>query len=105
MNANVEGILLVKSDRINERIKEYTNHFLNLEQVRENETISKDDFKEYVAGIHVIVTTELNSKGVERKWKRLYKKPENLNNAYSQGIMRGLMNWLKTLMMNLRRKN
>lgn len=69
MNANVEGATLVKSDRINERIKDYTKYFLNLEQNKDSETITKDDFKEYVAGIHVIVTTELNNKGVERKWK------------------------------------
>ena len=69
MNANVEGATLVKSDRINERIKDYTKYFLNLEHNKESETITKEDFKEFVAGIHVIVTTELNNKGVERKWK------------------------------------
>jgi len=69
MNANVEGATLVKSDRINERIKDYTKYFLSLEQNKESETITKEDFKEFVAGIHVIVTTELNNKGVERKWK------------------------------------
>lgn len=69
MNANVQGTTLVKSDRINERIKNYTNYFLNLEQIKDGETITKEDFKEYIAGIHVIVTTELNDKGVERKWK------------------------------------
>lgn len=69
MNANVQGTTLVKSDRINEHIKDFTKYFLNLERIRESETITKEDFKEFVAGIHVIVTTELNNKGVERKWK------------------------------------
>lgn len=69
MNANVEGATLVKSDRINEHIKDFTKYFLRLERIRESKTITKEDFKEFVAGIHVIVTTELNNKGVERKWK------------------------------------
>lgn len=70
MNANTKGALLVKSDRINERIDEFTKHFLSLERNKDSETITKEDFKEFVASMHVIVTTELNEKGVERKWTK-----------------------------------
>lgn len=69
MNANVKGNLLVRCDRINDRIEEFTKHFLNLEQNKDSKTITKEDFKEYVKSLHVIVTTELNERGVERKWK------------------------------------
>lgn len=74
MNANTRGYLVVKCDRINERIKDYTKYFLNLEQNKDSKTITKEDFKEFVAGIRVIVTTELNNKGVERKWTKWLQK-------------------------------
>lgn len=68
MHANTKGTVLVKSDRINERIDTFANYFLSMEQNKDKDVISKEDFKEFVASMHVIVTTELNEKGVERKW-------------------------------------
>ena len=39
--------------------------------MKENrETISRDNFKEFVKSIHLIITTELNEKGVGRKWNK-----------------------------------
>ena len=69
MTASTKGTLLVKCDRINDRIDEFTKHFLNLEQNKKSDTITKEYFMEFVLSMHVIVTSELNEKGVERKWK------------------------------------
>lgn len=70
MNANTRGCLLVKSDRINDRIDDFAKHFLKLEHISDSETITKEDFAEFVASMHVIVTTELNEKGVQKKWSQ-----------------------------------
>lgn len=70
MNASINGILLTKSDRINARIDEFEHYFLNLDVVKDNSTISKEHFKEFVKSLHLIVTTELTEKGVERKWNK-----------------------------------
>lgn len=69
MTASTTGILLTKSDRINSRIDEFEKYFLKQVIAKENENISKEDFLDFVKSIHLIVTTELNQKGVERKWK------------------------------------
>lgn len=66
MNANTRGTIYVKQDRVNERIDKFADYFLKLEENKE--TISRDNFKEFVKSIHLIITTELNEKGVERKW-------------------------------------
>lgn len=66
MKANTTGVLFVKADRVNERIDKFADYFLNLEENKE--TITPDNFKEFVKSIHLIITTELNEKGVERKW-------------------------------------
>lgn len=68
MNANTKGVISVKSNRINERVDEFTERFLN--QDENQESISRENFKSYVKGIHIIVSTELTEKGVERKWKK-----------------------------------
>lgn len=69
MNINTKGTLLTKADRINARIDEFEHYFLNLEVIKDNERIPKEQFKEFVKSIHLIVTTELNEKGVDRPWK------------------------------------
>lgn len=69
MNANTKGTLFVKADRINDRVDALSNIELNKMKEREEETISKGEFLEFVKGIHIIIDTELNKKGVERKWK------------------------------------
>ena len=69
MKANTLGTVLVKCDRINDRIDKFCDYFLNLEKHKESDYISKEDFKDFVASMHLIVTTELNDKGVEKQWK------------------------------------
>lgn len=70
MKANAKGAVLIKCDRINERIDKFYEYFLNLEKIKSKDTITKEDLKEFVASMHVIVTTELNEKGAERIWKK-----------------------------------
>lgn len=70
MNASINGILLTKADRVNRRINEFEDYFLNLDEVKNAEEISKEDFKEFLKTMKIIVTTELTEKGVERKWKK-----------------------------------
>lgn len=70
MNASINGIILTKADRINERIDDFEQVFLNMEHIASRKDITKKDFKDFVKSIHLIVTTELNEKGVERKWTR-----------------------------------
>lgn len=69
MNANTKGILLVKSDRINKRIDDYEQYFLNLEKIKDLNEIKKDDFDDFVKTVKLIVSNELNLKGAERTWK------------------------------------
>ena len=68
MNANTKGVLFVKADRINERIDEMAKMLLGFEKNTKN--VSREDFKDFIKTIHLIVDTELNDKGVERKWKK-----------------------------------
>ena len=69
MNASTNGILLTKSDRILRRIDEMKNVFYNMDHIAEAKDISKKDFEDFLRTVRLIVTTELNEKGVERKWK------------------------------------
>ena len=62
MNANSRGTMFVKGDRINLRVEDYAKMFLS------QDTITQQDFKDFVKGVHIIIDTELNDKGVERKW-------------------------------------
>lgn len=65
MNASIRGVMFVKADRIDERIDICAEKFLN----RYGEKITKDNFQEFLKSVHIIVDTELNEKGVDRKWK------------------------------------
>lgn len=65
MNASMRGILSVKADRVDDRIDVCAKKFLN----RYGDNVNKDNFKEFVQLVHIIVDTELNEKGVERVWK------------------------------------
>lgn len=67
MRANTKGTILVKLDRCCERIDKFAECFLQQEQNANG--ISKENFKDFVKSVHLILTTELNEKGVERKWK------------------------------------
>lgn len=64
MNANIKGTLFVKADRINERVEKVAQCVFH-----EKQTISKKEFDDFIKSIHLIVDTELNERGVERKWK------------------------------------
>ena len=70
MNASIRGVVHVKADRINDRIDLFAKQFLREQKAKESENISTEDFKEFVKAMHIIVTTELNEKGVERVWKK-----------------------------------
>lgn len=67
MNINARGALLVKADRINQRVDDMAEVFLNFEKNKVK--IARNDFKDFLKTIHLIVDTELNNKGVERKWR------------------------------------
>lgn len=60
MDANKRGIMLVKRDRIMERIHD-------IKPIYERETKQKID--SFVQTIEAIITNELTDKGVERVWK------------------------------------
>lgn len=68
MNANLKGNILVRADRLNDRIDEFAHYFLNLEE--NEEQISRKSFREFIKSLHLIVATELSAKGVERQWKK-----------------------------------
>lgn len=70
MNASIKGVLLVKADRIDERIDLCAEKYLN----RFGENLNATNFKEFIKSIHIIVDTELTEKGDERKWKNLYQR-------------------------------
>ena len=80
MNANTRGVLYVKQDRINKRIDDFSKYFLKL-QKHNDKKITFDDFNDFVKSIHLIVNTELNEKGVERKWKTSLQKSDKQKNV------------------------
>ena len=65
MDANTKGNLFAKRDRIVDRIYDASKIFLN--QVGEN--ITREEFKDFLISVRLIVNSELTEKGVERKWK------------------------------------
>jgi hypothetical protein len=69
MNANLRGTILTKCDRINDRIRDFSKYTLNLEKIKKRGYVTFDEFNDFIKSVHIIVTTELNDKGVERKWK------------------------------------
>ena len=73
MNANLRGTILTKCDRINDRIRDFSKYTLNLEKVKKRGYVAFDEFNDFTKSIHIIVTTELNDKGVERKWQDIVK--------------------------------
>jgi len=68
MNAGIKTALLTKADRINGRIDEMKQVFLNMDHIATEEKISKKDFEDFLKTVRLIVNTELNEKGVERRW-------------------------------------
>lgn len=65
MNAGIKGATLVKADRIVDRVQDFGNVFLNM-QKEKKQKINEKDFKDFVKSICIIVTTELNDKGIDR---------------------------------------
>ena len=64
MNAGIRGTLFVKADRIVERIEDYGEVFLNMQREKKQK-INEEDFKDFIKSVRLIVTTELNDKGVD----------------------------------------
>lgn len=69
MNAGIRGTMFVKADRLNYRIDQMANIQLNEMEAWKRKSLSKKEFLDFVKTIHVIIDTELNEKGVERKWR------------------------------------
>jgi len=67
MNINARGALLVKADRINQRVDDMARMFLKFK--KNEKTIAREDFVDFIETVHLIVDTELNDKGVERQWR------------------------------------
>lgn len=63
MTATTECNLLTKADRICERLDDLSKIVL------QKENVSREEFKDFLVSVRLIVTTELNEKGVERTWK------------------------------------
>lgn len=64
MDANTRGALFIKADRINERIDKFLEVFKN--ETKGN--VTEKDLDAFVKTMHIIVTTELTQKGVNRRW-------------------------------------
>lgn len=67
MNINARGALLVKADRINQRVDDMARMFLKFK--KNEKAIAREDFVDFIKTVHLIVDTELNDKGVERQWR------------------------------------
>lgn len=62
MKANTKGVLLTKCDRILGRIDKFSEVFWN----ETNGKIKEADYRAFIKTMHIIVSSELNEKGVER---------------------------------------
>ena len=101
MTANTRGTILVKCDRINDRIDNFSEFTLNLKSIKERGYITFEEFNEFVKSLHVIVTTELNEKGAERKWTKFYTRLDEPKNESKQQDTRTHTNLFKRLMTRL----
>lgn len=61
MNASVRGVMFVKADRINQRIRTASELL--------NGNVSREMFLDFVKTVEIIVNDELTEKGVVRKWR------------------------------------
>lgn len=55
IDVNVQGFLLVKSDRINNRIEKYANTVK-----KQNTLIDIKDFAKFVKGVQILIAQELS---------------------------------------------
>lgn len=69
MNASTRGIMFVKADRINHRIKEAAEK-LTLNRKLPYSDITHDEFMDFIKVVQIVISDELTEKGVERKWKK-----------------------------------
>ena len=60
-NANVQGFLLTKSDRINRRIENFS-----LQVKKNNHLIAVEDFSKFVKSIQILIAQELSYRGNTR---------------------------------------
>lgn len=66
-NANVQGYLLTKSNRIIERIESF-----RLGVKKQNHLIAVEDFDKFVKAIEILIAQELNIRGNTRDNKIIY---------------------------------
>lgn len=64
LDVNVQGFLLTKSDRINNRIEKFAQTVC-----KQNTTIDVKDFKKFVKSVQVLIAQELTYKGIEKTSK------------------------------------
>lgn len=64
MNAGTNATILVKADRINERVDKIAEVLIKTDRA-----ISRKNFDDFVKSVHLIVTSELTEKGATRVWK------------------------------------
>lgn len=61
MNASIRGVMFVKADRINQRIRKASELI--------NGDVSREMFLDFIKTVEIIVNDELTEKGVVRKWR------------------------------------
>lgn len=75
--APVQTNLLVRADRINQRIQDLVDKTIARQKIRTpRRNITEKDLQEILAGIRIIIAQELNTKGKE-EWKYGYKRENN----------------------------
>ena len=61
-DANVQGYLLVKSDRINQRISNFARTVK-----RQNKLIAVEDFNEFIKAMQIMIAQELTYEGIKKE--------------------------------------
>ena len=64
-DANVQGFLLTKSDRINSRMEKYSQTIK-----KQNSMVAESDVRKFVKDMQIMIAQELNEKGIPRKWRK-----------------------------------
>lgn len=61
-DANVQGYLLVKSDRINQRISNFARTVK-----KQNKLIAVEDFNEFIKAMQIMIAQELTYEGIKKE--------------------------------------
>lgn len=104
MNATTKGNLLIKSDRVNKRIDDFFDYTLTLDEVKKRGYITFDEFNDIRKSLHIIITTELNDKGVERQWAQSYTQLEKPKKESKEQSTHTFIDFFKRLMIRLHKK-